>query len=288
MQQQAVAAGAEFCVGRVHDMVWKDGQVAGVRLHDGPAYGADLVVLATGATTGLLERAGMLPYRPRFSVAARRYYTNLSEPGSPLELYFNGVPMPGYSWMFPTGPGSANVGFWYSGAWPISSRAALPPIIRHHPRLHTLLADARATSLLKSYPLRTDFLRAPKLRPGLLAVGEAVGLVNPLTGEGIDYALESGQIAAHTIAAALANGALTVQSLQPYVQQLSARFGKLFVMMSVMHQVLFNVPMFRRIFGSGPQNQHLVDTIIGICFGGADPGLFLRPRMLRDLMRAIE
>src|SRR5262249_56092266 len=53
----------------------------------------------------------------------------------------------------------------------------------------------RQTSEMRGYPIRVDFLRARTFAPRTLLVGEAAGLVNPLTGEGIDYALESGQIA---------------------------------------------------------------------------------------------
>jgi flavin-dependent dehydrogenase len=88
--------------------------------------------------------------------------------------------------------------------------------------LRPLLAGARQAGPVKGYPIRVDFLRSPTFGPRTLLVGEAAGLVNPLTGEGIDYALESGQIAAEHIAAHLD------QNLTAYHQQLHARFGRIF------------------------------------------------------------
>jgi flavin-dependent dehydrogenase len=51
---------------------------------------------------------------------------------------------------------------------------------------------------------------------GLVVAGEAAGLVGPLTGAGIAFALESGELAGQAIAAALANGNGTRDELAPY------------------------------------------------------------------------
>jgi flavin-dependent dehydrogenase len=88
------------------------------------------------------------------------------------------------------------------------------------------VAGARQEGPVRGYPIRVDFLHAPTHAERTLLVGEAAGLVNPLTGEGIDYALESGEIAAEHIAAMLAGGA--VGQLGEYDEQLRARFGPVF------------------------------------------------------------
>jgi flavin-dependent dehydrogenase len=64
------------------------------------------------------------------------------------------------------------------------------------PALKSLLKNAKQIGALKSFPIRTDFASAPTFAERVLLVGEAAGLVNPLTGDGIDFALESGKIAA--------------------------------------------------------------------------------------------
>jgi flavin-dependent dehydrogenase len=48
--------------------------------------------------------------------------------------------------------------------------------------------------------------RHPPVHRGVLLVGDAAGLVNPFNGEGIDYALESGELAAQAALAALSSG----------------------------------------------------------------------------------
>src|SRR5262252_10928177 len=71
------------------------------------------------------------------------------------------------------------------------------------------------------------FNRTPPYTHGLLLTGDAAGLVNPFTGEGIAYALESGQIAAQVITHALArpHAAAAENVLQTYPAALQDAYG---------------------------------------------------------------
>jgi flavin-dependent dehydrogenase len=63
----------------------------------------------------------------------------------------------------------------------------------------------------------------------VLAVGEAAGLVNPVTGEGIDYALESGKLAAEHLIGMFTSGDLAQEALQSYDGVLRHHFQALFI-----------------------------------------------------------
>src|SRR3989338_901512 len=204
VRRQAAQAGAQFSARvAVTNLVWEQGRITGVRAESpaGPIeLRARLTLLATGAATALLERAGLLPRQPAFGRAARTYFENMPATANAVEFHFDAVPLPGYGWVFPTSPTSANVG---AGYFTRAGRPALRNSPRQvfddfvaSPRLRALLAKARQTAPVKGYPLRFDFPTARTALPGLRLVGEACGLVNPLTGEGIDYALESAEVAA--------------------------------------------------------------------------------------------
>ncbi len=285
LQQHAIDSGTTFQVGQAQRLLLNDNRVIGVTVNDQDVRSA-LVVLATGASTGLLKASGMLPQQPRFSVAARRYYHNLPSLDPHLEVYLNQVALPGYAWFFPTGPHSANVGVWYSGRWPVSARAALNTLTCQHPRLRHMLQEAQPVAAMKSYPIRTDFLTAQKQWPGMLGVGEAIGLVNPFTGEGIDYALESGQIAAQVLTSILATDTPELARFQQYEQQLNSHFRQLFQIMTLAHCLAGYVPLFNRIFGGNRSNQPLVDALIQTCFGMTDMSVLLRPHFLLQLLRS--
>ncbi|MFP4076791.1 MAG: NAD(P)/FAD-dependent oxidoreductase [Halochromatium sp.] len=129
---------------------------------------------------------------------------------------------------------------------------------------------------------------APTRAAGLLAVGEAAGLVNPFTGEGIDYALESAALAAATIVDALrqapAEGPLPAAALAGYSRDLRGRFRALFLLMRLAQRYAFTPWVFDRLFGRGAQGQTLVDTLIQVCFGAAPPQRVLAPIELIRLL----
>ncbi|NDJ51600.1 MAG: geranylgeranyl reductase family protein [Chloroflexi bacterium] len=285
LQEHAIHSGAEFRVAHVKTLLHDGDRVSGIRINS-EAIHAKWVVIATGAATGLLDQAGLKPNGSIHTPAARQYFEGITDLQPELELFFNHISLPGYAWLFPTGPDSANVGIWYCGDEQRSSRTLLQHLVEQHPRLKHVLEPAESLGPLKSYPIRSDFLRAPKLSNGVLAVGEAAGLVNPFTGEGIDYALESAHLAAQAIVAAMGQGPLTMGSLQAYPQALNAHFRQLFLMMAFARRYAFNERMFNRIFGRGAAGQQVIDTLIQICFGAANPLIMANPLLLGNLMLA--
>jgi len=64
--------------------------------------------------------------------------------------------------------------------------------------------------------------------PGMLLVGDAGGLINPFTGEGIAYAVESGEIAAELIAEAATRDRPGLAHAYPI--ELRRRYGKYFTL----------------------------------------------------------
>jgi len=207
---------------------------SGVRVHaeDGRTFDGRVAVIATGAATGVLKRSGILNRQPLAMLAARAYFEDIQhDVASTFSLRFRGVPLPGYGWVFPVSRTAANVGV---GFMPARGRVAR----RHTTRaskafenfaayLDPFLRGARQVGPVKGYPIRVDFLTAPTSGARTLLVGEAAGLVNPLTGEGIDYALESGLMAADHLAGAFDSG-FRSDWLPAYDRLLRERFEKVF------------------------------------------------------------
>jgi flavin-dependent dehydrogenase len=84
-------------------------------------------------------------------------------------------------------------------------------------------ASADALAKPRSAPLPMGASRHPPLYRGVLFVGDAAGLVNPFNGEGIDYAMESGRLAAETALEVLQSGDRT--RLAAYRSAIERRFG---------------------------------------------------------------
>jgi flavin-dependent dehydrogenase len=187
----------------------------------------------------LLRKLDLLPDKPDLSVAARRYYKDLPSLDRNLHIRFDGIPLPGYGWIFPLSEHEANIGAGFmlgTRSKPASAPAALDAFLSHPP-VKNQVASGHPISTTSGFPLRTDFHHAPTHRGRLLLVGEAAGLVNPFTGEGIDYALESGELAA----AALVEGLNTNGPLQTYLkaydQGLRQRFQETFVLTHLLRRI---------------------------------------------------
>ncbi len=61
--------------------------------------------------------------------------------------------------------------------------------------------EENRTEPVRGAALPMGFNRTPHYTRGLLLAGDAGGMVNPFNGEGIAYAMESGEIAARMIVA---------------------------------------------------------------------------------------
>ncbi len=66
------------------------------------------------------------------------------------------------------------------------------------------LTEDNMTQPIRGAALPMGFNRTPHYTSGMLLVGDAGGMVNPFNGEGIAYAMESGELAARSIVQALA------------------------------------------------------------------------------------
>jgi menaquinone-9 beta-reductase len=173
---------------------------------------ARLVVAADGNSSRLSLAMGLRKRDDRpLGVAVRTYYTsprhNDDYLESWLELWDADRLLPGYGWIFGMGDGTSNVGLGL-----LNTSAAFQNI-DYRGMLRRWLAgmpaewgytEGNRTAPVRGAALPMGFNRTPHYTRGLLLVGDAGGMVNPFNGEGIAYAMESGEIAARVIARALA------------------------------------------------------------------------------------
>ena len=217
-----------------------DGRIRGVRTADGRVYSAPVVVAADGNSSRLGLAMGLHKRDDRpMGVAVRAYYRSpLSEARnleSWLELW-DGAPhesdlLPGYGWAFPEGDGTVNIGLGMlnsSDAFGHTDyRSLMKRWLSHMPAEWTL-AEEHREGPIRGAALPMAFNRQPHYLNGLLLVGDAGGMVNPFNGEGIDYAMEAGEMAADAIAEAHYRGHGTPaaeKALQGYPRALQEHFG---------------------------------------------------------------
>jgi menaquinone-9 beta-reductase len=194
-----------------------------------------LVVAADGNSSRLSVSMGLHKRTDRpLGVAVRTYYTTPRHDDDYLEawldLWDGRQLLPGYGWIFGMGDGTSNVGLGLlntSDAFGnIDYRVLLKRWLAAMPA-EWGFTEENMTQPIRGAALPMGFNRTPHYTSGMMLVGDAGGMVNPFNGEGIAYAMESGELAARSIVQALARptAAGTERVLQSYPAALKEAYG---------------------------------------------------------------
>jgi len=161
---------------------------------------ADLVIAADGAgSLGWAAARRRYPQGPQLGLGATAYLQGASprDAASSEHFFFEDLPC-GYGWVFPPVAGVANVGVYQRADHYRAGGIALRSLLdRFLERLAPQLGGAELLGAARSWALPLcNPLRPLASVPGLLCCGDAGRFVDPLSGEGIWQALQSGQLAA--------------------------------------------------------------------------------------------
>jgi geranylgeranyl reductase family protein len=193
--EAACAVGAVLRQQRVRTVV---ASTDGVKV-DGLVAGS--VVGADGAHSVVRAAAG-LP-KGRMALAIRGYAPPAPNRVGEQQIVFGGAAGLSYAWSFDRGDGLANVG--YGEVLKPWRRPSNRGTLLH--RLETLLpGSTTGGSHWRGHHLPLSSWTWPHPDGRVLLAGDAAGLVNPLTGEGIYYAVATGLAAGRSAAVAVAGG----------------------------------------------------------------------------------
>jgi menaquinone-9 beta-reductase len=137
--------------------------------------------------------------------AFRQYFTGVDD--RRLWVLFEEDLLPGYAWVFPVGDGRANLGFGVlrePGGRAPSGKALAEQwrTLVDRPSVRRALGpDARPEGTHRAWPIPSSYDRGRLVHGRALFVGDAANVVDPMTGEGIAQALETGALAVRAIAA---------------------------------------------------------------------------------------
>ncbi len=159
------------------------------------------LVVADGVRSPIGKSLGRTWHRDTaYGVAGRAYVPSADADspwmGSDLEIRsHDGVLMPGYGWVFPLGDGHVNIGVGALATAKRPSQVALRPTIERYTDV------VRDRWRLDGPPQRVASALLPMggavsgvSGPSWALIGDAAACVNPLNGEGIDYALETARL----------------------------------------------------------------------------------------------
>ncbi|MGI8614548.1 MAG: geranylgeranyl reductase family protein [Nocardioidaceae bacterium] len=272
----------------------RTGEVVGVRArpvdeagHKAGAevtYTAPVVVAADGnsARLALALGVGKRDDRP-MGVAVRTYYTSPRHNDDWLESWLElwaGEPgrsalLPGYGWIFGVGDGTVNVGLGIlntsSAFGTVDYKSLLRTWLDNTPERWGFREPNR-TAEVRGAALPMGFNRKPHYQGGLLLVGDAGGMVNPFNGEGIAYALESGEMAAECIVQSLGRPAdQRDRALRAYPAALDARYGGYYTLGRVFVKLIGNPAVMKAATQHGLHHERLMKFTLKLLANLTDP-----------------
>jgi geranylgeranyl reductase family protein len=293
LAKRAVEAGALLRTGVTVSgpVLDADNRAIGVEAKVGPdkepvQYLAPLVIAADGVSGKLPLAMGLAKRDDRpIGVAVRRYYNSPARADddyleSWLELRSAQDPnrlLPGYGWIFGLGDGRVNVGLGIlnsSDAFGKTNyRAMLTDWLGSTPEDWGLRDEANADGPILGAALPMGFNRVPHYTRGMMLVGDSGGMVNPMNGEGIAYAMESGELAAEVAVQALARaaGPDRERALQAYPAALKDRFGGYYRLGGIFVKLIGNPQIMRIATKHGMPHPTLMRFVLKLLANLTDP-----------------
>lgn len=236
LAEQAENAGADFIYGiPVDDLIVRDGRVCGV-VAAGDEVEARITILADGANSLLVQKAGLVDAPPAPHQMAVGVKETIALPASVIEDRFLCLPGEGTAWMFAGDSTKGRTGgaFLYTNEDSISLGlvATLSDLVGGDTPVYQMLEDFKRrpdiAPLVKGGELleysahlvpEGGYDMVPRLHgDGVLVCGDAAMLCMNLgySVRGMDFAITSGDLAADAVLPALEANDLSAQALSAY------------------------------------------------------------------------
>ncbi len=283
LDRAAIDAGATIL--RAHDAtapIVERGFVRGAHINrlDGPPVDvrADYTIVADGADSRFGRALGTYrqPNWPS-AQAHRAIYPSPLHDAAEVELVLDltdraGTPITGYGWMFPRGDGTVNVGVLIFSTSPsfqvINPANLLEQFVDHNAKRWHLAPEPLFPAAGGRIPLGGSV--GPAAGPTYLVVGDAAGVANPLSGAGIEYAVESAMLAGEVIEAALVSGSSA--DLQRYPQLLDDRFGTFYKTGRLADRLLGRPSVSTRVARLAASRPAVAESLVRISSNQLRPG----------------
>ena len=235
LAEAAAQAGAQLAYGQEVRGARETPAHIDVQTSHGAHYRARFLIGADGAHSRIGRLIDSRPaVRPAWSLEAEALRPAAGSTETDEVWLDLGTVPGGYGWSFPKA-GHLSIGVASFSPAPANPKASLTAYLKAQQPVHP---DTPLT--LHSHPIpavSTSLRRLASDR--LLVVGDAAHLVDPFFGEGIYYAIRSGEIAAESIMAALRG---TVEGLMSYTDRIKERFEQEFRLATKLATLAYRLP----------------------------------------------
>ena len=217
----------------VNDLLFEGNRVIGVKGKsvDGSEkeFRGNLILGADGPNSIVSKKVGLYQMdMDHTAVGIRCYYENVKDLTDQIELHYVEEINPGYFWIFPSGKNRANIGVGLLKSIVKKESRNLSEIminIINSDNFKYRFSDAILLEKPTGWNLPLGSIIRKNHGEGFLLLGDAAGLVDPFTGEGIGNAMVSGQIAAEIAAQAKEKNDFSKKYLKKYDKKLWNHLG---------------------------------------------------------------
>ena len=275
----------------VTDLLRDSDQVCGIKGLDAnnttKKIRAKVVIGADGCRSVVARKAGLSDFDSRHQVVATRtYYENVTQTTKDIELHFIDEVIPGYFWIFPIDDNQVNVGLGMLHSELIKRKINLRTAhiqATRSPRLGNRFKNAVMLGPIRGWNLPLAHKRRKMTSDGVLLIGDAAGLVHPLSGEGISFSMLSGYLAAELLSQACAGNDFSTTFLQQYQTKLWNEVCLDFRGGAILQKVGTWKPFINRVIRKAEQNKTFNNMISQLLAGEFGPGALANPKVILRL-----
>lgn len=224
LQQHAIDSGARFVQAHVKEPVLENGFVTGVRARvngSEEVFHSNIVIAADGVTSAIARHIRSDEHVDHHrAVALRAYAEDIEILPHQVEFFLYEEILPGYAWIFPTGDREANIGLGMRLDTFREKNYNLKQMLQEFtemPEIKKRLGNGGKLRGVATWQLNFGSQKdIQRVHDGAMLIGDAAGLINPLTGGGISNAVISARLAAETVHQAYLKGDFSAETLRVY------------------------------------------------------------------------
>ena len=181
----------------VNDIIYQNDNISGVKGTNiegkEEILNAPIIMGCDGANSIVARKLGLYEMdMENTAVAIRCYYEGVEGLSNQIELHYVSEVKPGYFWLFPAGNGKANIGIGLSKNDAKKEDRTLRQImdeIVQSDYFRSRFGNARPLEKPVGWNLPLGRIQRKNHGNGFMLLGDAAGLVDPFTGEGIGNAM---------------------------------------------------------------------------------------------------
>ena len=256
----------------VTDLLWQGSFVRGVRGRQGNGEEVEhrgrIVLGADGYNSLVARKTGLYQHDPRhWVVALRQYYQNVGGLTDQIELHYVDEVIPGYFWIFPLENGYANVGIGmlhrHIKRRDVDLKRALEAVIASL-AFKDRFAGAKPQEEPVGWNLPVGSKHRQMVGDGFMLLGDAAGLIDPFTGEGIGNALYSARLAVEAAVEALEADDVSAAFLARYDRRLWGAIGGELQVSTQLQRIGRYRLLLNFVIGKAARNGEVGDLIAGM------------------------